>query len=73
MLFVQLKNDIPVIESAISIPSFLVDQNDLNSEVTKSNLLAAIRILNDFLEKSILTPSNIHFPQERINFFNNLN
>ena len=57
----------------INIPSFLVDQDRFNSEVNKKSLLDAIKILNDFLEKSILMPSNIHFPQERTNFFNNLN
>ena len=56
----------------INIPSFLVNQNDLNSETDNKNLLDAMKIMNDFLEKSILIPSNIHFPEERVNFINNL-
>ena len=56
----------------INIPSFFVDQIDTNSEINKNNLLDAIKILNDFLEKSILIPNDIHFPQERTNFINNL-
>ena len=44
-----------------------------NQDISKDDLFTAIKILNDFLEKSILRPSNIHFPNERLIFLNYLN
>ena len=55
------------------IPSFLVNKNAANQDISKDDLFTAIKILNDFLEKSILRPSNIHFPNERLIFLNYLN
>ena len=55
------------------IPSFLVNKNAANQDISKDDLFTAIKILNDFLEKSILRPSNIHFPHARLTFLSNLN
>ena len=56
-----------------NIPSFLVNEKTQDQDINKDDLFNAIKILNNFLEKSILRPSNIHFPYERLTFLNNLN
>ena len=56
-----------------NIPSFLVNEKTEDRDINKDDLFNAIKILNNFLEKSILRPSNIHFPQERLTFLSNLN
>ena len=55
------------------IPSFLVNEKTEDQDINKDDLFNAIKILNNFLEKSILRPSNIHFPHERLTFLSNLN
>ena len=57
----------------INIPSFLVNEKIEDRDINKDDLFNAIKILNNFLEKSILRPSNIHFPHERLTFLSNLN
>ena len=57
----------------INIPSFLVNEKIEDQDINKDDLFNAIKILNNFLEKSILRPSNIHFPHERLTFLSNLN
>ena len=52
------------------IPSFLVEKN--YEKTDQKNLFDGIKILNDFLEKSILKPNNLQFPRERLDFLNNL-
>jgi len=52
------------------IPSFLVEKNYKKTD--QKNLFDGIKILNDFLEKSILKPNNLKFPKERHDFLNNL-
>ena len=56
-----------------NIPSFLVNEKTEDRDINKDDLFNAIKILNNFLEKSILRPSNIHFPHERLTFLSNLN
>ena len=56
-----------------NIPNFLVNEKTKDQDINKDDLFNAIKILNNFLEKSILRPSNIHFPHERLTFLNNLN
>ena len=56
-----------------NIPSFLVNEKTKDQDINKDDLFNAIKILNNFLEKSILRPSNIHFPHERLTFLSNLN
>ena len=52
------------------IPNFLIDRND-NCEDLKV-LLDALKILSDYLEKTILKPNNFNQPLSRKNFINTL-
>ena len=52
------------------IPNFLIEKNFI--ENNKENLLDGIKILNDFLDKSILKPNNIKISKERLDFLNNI-
>ena len=53
-----------------TVPNFLIDRNK-NSENIKT-LLAGLKLVSDYLEKTILKPNNISFPISRINFINSL-
>ncbi len=56
--------------SAIKIvPNFLVDIND--EDVDLENLLLGLKLVTDYLDKSILSPNNINHPYSRLNFINN--
>ena len=50
------------------VPNFLVDidQEDLNND----DLLKGLKLVGDYLEKSILIPNNISFPAARLDFVN---
>tara|TARA_Y100000768_G_scaffold332615_1_gene272306 strand:+ start:1238 stop:1918 length:681 start_codon:yes stop_codon:yes gene_type:complete len=52
------------------IPDFLIDEklsvNDLNT------LLKGLKLVSDFLEKTILKPNNLNYPTSRIQFTNSL-
>ena len=52
------------------IPSFLIDKklivDDLNT------LLNGLKLVSDFLEKTILKPNNLNYPISRTNFINTL-
>ena len=52
------------------VPNFLIDRNQ-NSENIKT-LLDGLKLVSDFLEKTILKPNNISFPISRMNFINSL-
>ena len=52
------------------VPNFLIDRNQ-NSENIKT-LLDGLKLVSDYLEKTILKPNNISFPISRINFINSL-
>ena len=52
------------------IPNFLIDKNN-NPESLKV-LLSGLKIVSDFLEKTILRPNNIKLPISRLNFINTL-
>jgi len=51
-----------------NVPNFLID-ND-NKEVDIKNLLNGLKLVSDYLEKSILKPNNIHYPNSRLHFIN---
>tara|TARA_B100000963_G_scaffold354184_1_gene370194 strand:- start:1033 stop:1713 length:681 start_codon:yes stop_codon:yes gene_type:complete len=52
------------------IPDFLIDEklsvNDLNT------LLKGLKLVSDFLEKTILKPNNLNYPTSRVQFTNSL-
>ena len=50
------------------IPNFLIDEN--NSDVSLKNLLKGLKLVSDYLEKSILKPNNLNLPTSRTNFIN---
>ena len=53
------------------IPNFLVDKND-NIE-DKETLLNGLKLVGDYLDKTILKPNNLNHPISRIQFINTLN
>ena len=48
------------------VPNFLIDNNQdfLNEEI----LIDGLRLVGDYLEKSILEPNNISYPLNRLRF-----
>tara|TARA_B100000965_G_scaffold400078_1_gene421328 strand:- start:213 stop:893 length:681 start_codon:yes stop_codon:yes gene_type:complete len=50
------------------VPNFLVDKTII--DVDNKNLVNALRLVGDFLEKNILVPNNINYPPTRLNFIN---
>ncbi len=51
-----------------SIPNFLIDKNDM--DVNLNNLLKGLKLVSDYLEKSILKPNNLNLPTSRTHFIN---
>ena len=52
------------------VPNFLVDKNTSNTDL--NSLLSGLKLVGDYLEKSILKPNNLSQPISRINFINSL-
>ena len=50
------------------IPSFLIEKND--NKVILDDLLLGLKIVGDFLNKTILKPNNINYPISRTDFLN---
>ena len=50
------------------IPNFLIDKNYENVDL--KNLLKGLRLVTDYLEKSILRPNNLNLPTSRTHFVN---
>ena len=50
------------------IPNFLIDESCRN--VNLNNLLTGLKLVTDYLEKSILKPNNLNIPSSRIHFIN---
>jgi len=50
------------------IPNFLIDAN--NENVDLKNLLKGLKLVTDYLEKSILRPNNLNIPSSRTHFIN---
>ena len=53
-----------------TIPNFLIDKNEKIEDI--KSLLEGLRLVGDYLEKSIIRPNNMNFPISRINFVNTL-
>ena len=51
-----------------NIPNFLIDDKDY--ELTKLDLVKGLKLVGDYLDKTILKPNNITFPDTRIDFVN---
>jgi len=49
-----------------SIPNFLIDETNL--DVNLKNLLKGLKLVSDYLEKSILKPNNLNLPTSRTHF-----
>ena len=52
------------------IPNFLIDQDDTN--IDKVNLLMGLKLVGDYLEKTILKPNNLSQPISRLQFINTI-
>jgi len=50
------------------IPNFLIDRKYENVDL--KNLLIGLKLISDYLEKSILKPNNLNLPSSRIYFLN---
>jgi len=50
------------------IPNFLIDENYENVDL--KNLLKGLKLVTDYLEKSIFKPNNLNFPTSRTHFVN---
>ena len=50
------------------VPSFLIDR--CNNEIELKTLLKGLKLVSDYLEKSILKPNNINLPTSRVDFIN---
>ena len=53
-----------------NIPNFLIDES--NPDVNLKNLLKGLKLVSDYLEKSILKPNNLNLPTSRTHFINHL-
>ena len=52
------------------VPNFLIDKNDSVSDIKV--LLDGLKLVGDFMDKTILKPNNINFPISRNQFINSL-
>ncbi len=52
------------------VPNFLVEKNQNHEDI--KTLLNGLKLLTDYLEKTILKPNNLNQPISRINFINSL-
>ena len=52
------------------IPNFLIEKDSSNEDM--NSLLNGLKLLSDYLEKSILKPNNLNHPLSRVQFINSL-
>ena len=50
------------------VPNFLID--DDSPDIDLKNLLKGLKLVSDYLEKSILKPNNLNYPNSRSHFVN---
>ena len=60
------KSYVSTFDGSKEIPSFLVNKN--NEKINNSELKDGLKIVGDFLNKSVLIPNNINFPLSRNDF-----
>ena len=53
-----------------TVPNFLIEKNE-NSE-DRSTLLNALKLVGDYLNKTILKPNNLNYPSSRFQFISSL-
>ena len=51
-------------------PSFLIDKNESQEDL--NSLLSGLRLVGDYLDKTILKPNNLSQPLSRLHFINTL-
>jgi DNA repair protein RecO (recombination protein O) len=51
-----------------NVPSFLIEGN--SKETDLKSLLKGLKLVSDYLEKTILKPNNINYPSSRMHFVN---
>ncbi len=70
----NVNNQIKYISKSITqkkiIPNFLIDKNI--EEKDKFTLITALKLVGDYLDKTILRPNNLNQPLSRIEFINTL-
>ena len=54
--------------STKNVPKFLVETDERDVDI--ENLLLGLKLVTDYLDKSILLPNNISHPYQRLNFIN---
>ena len=64
----QLKYTVKSSSAVKQVPNFLVDKNE--EDINFDTLLLGLKLVTDYLQKSILIPNNISQPNSRINFIN---
>ena len=52
------------------VPNFMIDKNDINDDL--DSLLKGLKLVGDYMDKTILKPNNINFPISRNQFVNSL-
>ena len=50
------------------VPNFLINNHEKNLD--KKNLSSGLKLVGDFLEKNVLKPNNINYPNARLEFIN---
>ena len=50
------------------VPNFLIDREEKNLD--KISLSKGLKLIGDFLEKNVLKPNNINYPDARLEFIN---
>ena len=64
----QLKYTVKSSSAVKQVPNFLVDKSD--EDINFDTLQSGLKLVTDYLQKSILIPNNISQPHSRINFIN---
>ena len=64
----QLKYTVKSSSAVKQVPNFLVDKNE--EDINFDTLILGLKLVTDYLQKSILIPNNISQPHSRINFIN---
>ena len=52
------------------VPNFMIEKND--DVIDFNQTLSGLKLISDYLEKSILRPNNISHPKTRIEFLNTI-